>query len=177
VDQLINNAGVGDYAPLLKASPDRQERMIELNITSLTLLTNLLLPDMARRHQGRILNVGSVAGFVPSPNMSVYAASKSFVLSFSEALYTELRGTGVTVTCLCPGATKTGFSRSAQIPSTHPIARSQVGAKSVAAYGYRSMQAGLPIAIPGIVNKLFITATRFMPRAAIRRFMTTYNTR
>ncbi len=172
VDQLINNAGSGDFAPLIKANPTRQESMIALNITALTLLTNLLLPDMVKHRRGRILNVASVAAFVPLPQMSVYGASKAFVLSFSEALSAELRGSGVTVTCLCPGAAKTGFSRAARLSSTHPIASSRVTARSIAAFGYSAMMAGLPIAVPGLKNKLFIQlVTRLLPRAVTRTLM------
>jgi short-subunit dehydrogenase len=175
VDQLINNAGVGDYAPLLRAVPVRQEHMVELNITALVLLTNLLLPDMVRRGHGRILNIGSVAGFAPLPTMSVYAASKSFVLSFSEAISAELNGTGVTVTCLCPGAAKTGFSRTAHIAGKHPIARTHTTAKSIAVYGYKAMQGGVAVAVPGVMNNLFVLLVRLAPRALIRRFMLAYS--
>jgi short-subunit dehydrogenase len=171
VDQLINNAGSGDYAPFVKANTTRQESMIALNITALTLLTNLLLPSMVKRKHGRILNVASVASFAPLPFMSVYGASKAFVLSFSEALSAELRGTGVTITCLCPGAAKTGFSRAARVVSTHPIARSRVSPQSIALFGYRAMIAGLPLAIPGLKNKLFVIIIKFLPRAATRRLM------
>ena len=177
VDQLINNAGSGDFAPLSRANPVRQERMIELNVTSLTLLTTLLLPGMVQRRQGRIMNVGSTASFIPIPNMSVYAASKAFVLSFSETLTTELRGSGVTVTCLCPGPAKTGFSRNARLVTTHPISRSNVSAISVARFGYRAMLDGVPLAIPGFRNQLLIGFTKLLPRALVRRMMLAYGSR
>lgn len=178
VDQLINNAGSGDYAPFAKANPVRQESMITLNITALTLLTNFLLPDMIKRGRGRILNVASVVGFVPLPKMSVYGASKAYVLSFSEALSAELKGTGVTVTCLCPGAAKTGFSRAARLVSNHPIARTKVTPTSVASFGYDAMIAGLPVAVAGIKNQLFIElTTRLLPRALTRKLMLAYGTR
>lgn len=175
VDQIINNAGTGDYASFDRATAARQEHMITLNITSLTLLTNLLLPDMVKAKRGRIMNIGSVVSFVPLPNMSVYAASKAFVLSFSEALQAELRGTGVTVTCLCPGATKTGFSRAARAVGNHPLSRATASPAGVARFGYRAMLAGVPIAIPGVKNQLFVTFAKFMPRAVVRRLMLTYD--
>ena len=175
VDQVINNAGFGDYAAFDRANTTRQEYMIALNITTLTLLTNLLLPDMVKAKRGRILNIGSVLSFVPLPNMSVYAASKAFVLSFSEALSAELRSSGVTVTCLCPGATKTGFSRAARVGGNHPIAKSHATPQMVARYGYRAMLAGATVAIPGLKNKLFVTFTKFLPRAVVRRMMLTYD--
>lgn len=177
VDQLINNAGSGDFAPLAKGNPTRQERMIELNITSLTLLTTLLLPAMIQRKQGRIMNVGSVASFVPVPSMSVYGASKSYVLSFSEALSAELRGTGVTVTCLCPGPTKTSFSRTARLPGSHPISRSRRSASSVAQFGYRAMCDGVLLAVPGLQNQFFIGLAKLLPRAIVRRMMLAYGSR
>ncbi len=176
VDQVINNAGSGDYAPFERANPVRQEHMIALNITAVTILTNLFLPDMIKVKRGRILNIGSVVSFAPLPNMSVYAASKAFVLSFSEALSAELRGTGVTVTCLCPGATKTGFARAARVGGNHPLARTKTSPAAIARVGYQAMMAGAAIAIPGLKNKLFITMAKFLPRAAVRRFMTGYNT-
>jgi len=171
VDQLINDAGFGDYAPLARASVARQESMIGLNITTLTLLTALILPGMIKRGRGRIMNVGSVASFVPIPNMSVYAASKAYVLSLSEALAEEVRDTGVSVTCLCPGPTKTGFARDAHLASNHPIAQSKVKASSVAAYGYQAMLAGTRIAIPGARQRILLAFSRIIPRSIIVRLM------
>lgn len=176
VDQVINNAGSGDYASFERANAVRQERMIAVNITALTLLTNLFLPDMVAAKHGRILNVSSVSGFVPLPRMSVYAASKAFVLSFSEALSAELRGTGVTVTCLCPGAVKTGFARTARVSGNHPLARATVAPQKIARYGYQAMLAGTPVALPGVRTKVFVTAVKFLPRAALRRIMAAYST-
>lgn len=177
IDQLINNAGSGDYALFARAVPGRQERMIGLNITSLALLTNLLLPAMVQRGQGRILNVGSTLSFVPMPRMSVYAATKAFVLSFSEALNAELQGTGVTVTCLCPGPAKTSFGRSARLTSTHPIAKGRMSPRAIAGFGYHAMQSGVPIAIPGLTQKLFVILAKLLPRTTTRRFMLSYSAR
>jgi short-subunit dehydrogenase len=172
VDQLINNAGFGDYAPLGKAMPARQEHMIGVNVTTLTLLTSLFLPSMIKQKHGRILNVGSIVSFIPYPNMSVYAASKSYVLSFSEALSEELRGSGVTVTCLCPGATSTGFARAAHLAPSSRIARSKISAATVARAGYRAMLAGTPIVVHGTANRLFAAfVIRILPRAMMRRAM------
>lgn len=175
VDQVINNAGSGDYAAFERANAVRQENMIGLNITTPVLLTNLLLPDMVNAKRGRILNIGSVVSFMPLPNMSVYAASKAFILSFSEALSAELRGTGVTVTCLCPGAVKTGFARTARVGGNHPLARAKITPASVARFGYRAMLTGVPIAIPSFKNNLFIIATKFLPRSTVRRLMASYD--
>ncbi len=131
---------------------------------------------MVQAKRGRILNVGSIAGFVPLPNMSVYAASKAFVLSFSEALSAELRSTGVTITCLCPGATKTGFSRAAHVSGNNPIAQAHVLPTAVAQFGYKAMLAGTSVAIFGLKNKLFVGfAARLLPRAVMRKLMLAYN--
>jgi len=177
VDQLINNAGSGDYTAFNRAVAARQEHMIALNITALTLLTNLLLPDMVKAKRGRILNVGSIASFTPLPYMSVYGASKAFVLSFSQALSAELRSTGVTVTCLCPGSAKTGFGRAARVGGNNPIARSRVMPYSVAHFGYKAMLDGTPVAVYGFKAKLFAgLVTRLLPRAAIRKIAALSNT-
>ena len=109
VDVLVNNAGFGVLGPLATTEPETAGRMIRVNIEALTQLTRALLPGMLARRRGRILNVASTAGFAPGPLMAVYYATKAYVISFSEALAEELRGTGVTVTVLCPGPTRTEF--------------------------------------------------------------------
>src|SRR5262245_58579822 len=115
VDCLINDAGVGDHGSFAECDLAKQERMIGLNITALTALTRLFLPPMVQRGRGRILNLASVTGFLPGPLMSVYFATKHYVLAFSEALNEELRGSGVTVTALCPPPVRTSFASSAQV--------------------------------------------------------------
>jgi len=176
VDQLINNAGVGDFGPFAQADIGRQEQMISLNITALAVLTRLLLPGMIKQKHGRILNVSSVSGFAPLPLMSVYAASKSFVLSFSEALSEELRDTGVSVTCLCPGPTKTNFAHSARLDPNNHIARTRVSPQAVAKYGQRAMMAGTPVAVPKIGNRLLTSVVyRLLPRFLVRRIVRHYN--
>ena len=115
VDILVNNAGFGLYGPFSETSLDTEVEMIQLNITSLTALTKLLLPGMLERRAGRILNVASTASFFPGPLMAVYYATKAYVLSFSEAISNELEGTGVTVTALCPGPTASGFQAAANL--------------------------------------------------------------
>ena len=175
VDQLINNAGVGDYGEFSRTVIARQQQIIDLNITALTQLTHLFLPDMIKRKHGRILNIGSTASFVPVPRFSVYAASKSYVLSFSEALSIELKGSGVTVTCLCPGPTKTGFGRTARVDSRHPLTRTKTSAASVARFGYRAMLAGTVVTVYGRKNRLLVNVLRrFASRAATRRRMARY---
>lgn len=113
VDLLVNNAGFGDYGPFVKAERARLRGMVELNSAALTELTRVYLPSMVERHAGQILNVASTAAFLAGPEMAVYSATKAFVLSFSEAIAEEVRGTGVTVTAFCPGAFSSGFQDAA----------------------------------------------------------------
>lgn len=172
VDQLINNAGSGDYAVFAHSKLERQENMVNLNITTLIALTHLFLPEMTRQKHGRVLNVASMAAFMPLPHMSIYGATKSFVLSFSQSLSEELRGSGVTVTCLCPGVFKSGFSHAAGAGGRSSIARGRTPAQAIAAFGYHAMQEGVAVAIPGTRNKLLANVIfRLSPRAWIRRAM------
>jgi short-subunit dehydrogenase len=165
VDVLVNNAGVGDAGDFAKEEPETIERMIQLNVSTLTALTRYVLPGMIARKRGRILNVASLAGFQPGgPGMSVYYASKSYVLSFSRGIRRELRGTGVSVTALCPGPTSTEFERTARAQHTllfhwtRPMAASVVARK-----GYRGLQRGCGVVVPGLLNKLLAISPVFSP--------------
>ena len=169
-DILINNAGFGDYGPFAECDWDKQDEMIKVNVLALTHITRHFLPSMVERGYGRILNVASVASFQPGPLMSVYYASKSFVLSFSEALSVELRGTGVTVTALCPGPVNTGFAKTANAEAINVFKESSgADAELVAVYGYKTMMKGKPIAIYGRKFKLLIFFERLMPRSTVRK--------
>jgi uncharacterized protein len=167
VEFLVNNAGFGTSGAFAELELARELDLIELNVKALTHLTGLLLPAMLARRSGRILNIGSLAGFLPGPFMATYYASKAYVLNFTEALSYELRGTGVTATVLCPGATATEF---AQVAGTQNAAlfRSSADAASVARYGYRAMMKGKTIAIPGLRNKLSQESLRLSPRLVLR---------
>ena len=168
VDFLINNAGFGSCGPFSQAVLDREVEMIHLNIRALVQLTHLFLPEMLARRSGRILNVASVAGFVPGPYMATYYASKAFVLSFTEALSAELLGTGVTITASCPGPTATEFGSVAGNDKTKLFQGNVADAASVALHAYRAMSAGNVVAIPGLMNKLIVQSTRVSPRAWLR---------
>jgi short-subunit dehydrogenase len=148
-----------------RAELKRQLDMIQVNVTALTALTRLALPRMVSQRKGRILNVGSTAGFAPGPLMAVYYATKAYVLSFSEAIGAELKGTGITVTVLCPGPTRTGFADEAGMSHSNLFASPTVmDAATVAAAGYRGMLRGKTVVIPGIANKLLVFSIRFTPR-------------
>ena len=163
IDVLVNNAGVGDVNDFASSDIDKADTMIHLNIHALTMLTRKILPGMVARKHGKILNVASVAAFFPGPFMSVYYATKAYVLSFSEALAEELQGTGVQVSTLCPGATKSGFQKEAHFERTKLQNANFVSAKSVAEYGYKKFMQGKQIVIPGFSNKLLVFSRRFMP--------------
>ncbi len=168
VDYLINNAGFGDYGLFSDSDWDKQERMINLNITTLAHLTWLYLPEMIKRRSGRILNLASTASFQPGPTMSVYFASKAFVLNFSEAINNEVKEFGVTVTALCPGATHSGFQAAAAMQDSRLFEGNNFpSSREVAEYGYRSMEKGKAVAIHGLKNTLMANAVRFAPRSVV----------
>jgi len=168
VDILINNAGFGAFGEFAQMSNDEIFGQIQLNITALTELTRLFLPAMLARRIGRIMNVASTAGFQPGPLMAVYYATKAYVISFSEALANEVRNSGVTVTCFCPGATHTGFAKRAGNDQSRVF--KQLGAMNVervALDGYRAVMEGRTLAISGAHNWLVAQSTRFAPRKVV----------
>lgn len=165
VDVLINNAGFGDHGAFSETDWVREEKMIAVNITALTQMTKLFVTSMVERKRGRILNVASTAAFQPGPFMAVYYASKAYVLSFSEAIANELKGTGVTVTVLCPGPTDTGFAIAARMEHTRLFTFAKPdSATDVAHYGYEAMQNGKTVAIHGALNKILAFSVRTAPR-------------
>ena len=170
VDVLVNNAGFGDLGPFAEADLAKLLRMIQVNVAALTELTGLFLPGMVARGRGRILNVGSVAGFQPGPLMAVYYATKAYVNSFSEALWSELRGTGVTATCLAPGPTRSEFAAASGMDATrHFTVGSVADSRPVAEAGVRGMMRGKRMVVTGWRNKLLVFAERFVPRGLVIR--------
>ena len=167
IDFLVNNAGLGTNGAFAESDPAKQLEMIQVNVTTLVELTRLLLPDMIARKRGRVLNVGSTAGFQAGPFMAVYYASKAFVNSFSEALAYELDGTGVTVTVSCPGATETEFAGHAGNDSSLLFKLGAADSMSVAREGYAAMMAGRRMVVHGGGNKLGVQALRVSPRAVV----------
>lgn len=168
IDYLINNAGFGDFGEFHKSDWDKQERMINVNMLALTQLTRLYLPEMIKRKSGKIMNVASTAAFQPGPLMSVYYATKAYVLSFTEAIANEVEGTGVTVTALCPGPTKSGFQKAANVESSKRLnAKSIPDSKAVAEYGYKAMMKGKRVAIHGIMNKELAFFSRRVPKGVV----------
>lgn len=157
VDVLVNNAGFGDNGPFHQADRARIDGMIALNIGALTALTRLCLPGMMARRRGRVLNLASTAAFQPGPMMAVYCASKAYVLSFSLALAEELRGSGVAVTALCPGATETNFIREAKVEDIALFnlpGMSVMSPEAVARSGYRALRQGRRVVVTGLNNRI-----------------------
>jgi len=165
ISVLVNNAGFGYQGSFAEEELKQAAEMVEVNVSALVRLTHLFLTPMLARHTGRILNVASTAAFQPGPFMSIYYATKAFVFSFSVALAEELRGSGVSVTALCPGFTESEFHRRAQM-NLGPRALGMMSAESVARAGYQGCMRGGVIVIPGVMNKL----TSFMSRRLPARF-------
>ena len=178
IDLLVNNAGFGTSGSVSAIEPERSGREIDLNVKALVRLTQAALPGMLDRKRGWIVNVSSVAAFQPVPDLAVYAATKAFVSSFTEALHEELRGTGVHATALCPGLTPTEFAsvssgaaEMARFPSF-----AYTSAEQVASEGLAAAARGLAVCVPGIVYKAMVGAVGVTPRSVVRR-MAGYLTR
>lgn len=167
VEFLVNNAGFGSNGAFVEQDIERELQMIDVNVKALVELTHLFLPSMLNRRKGHILNIGSTAGFQPGPFMATYYASKAFVNSFSEALAFELKGTGVSVTLSCPGATATEFSSSSGSDNTALFRASVADAASVAREAYRAMRAGKSSIIHGFKNQASVQALRVSPHSLV----------
>ena len=172
VDVLVNNAGYALYGAFAETDLADELNMIQVNIVALTHLSKLIVRKMVARQQGRILNVASTAAFQPGPLMAVYYATKAYVLSFSEALANELRGSGVTVTALCPGPTKTGFQARAQMEESKLVrGKAIMSADEVARAGFEGLMKGRTVVIPGVGNKMLAQAVRFLPRNTVTKMV------
>lgn len=168
VDVLVNNAGVGLYGPFHSNPVDRELAMLHLNVNAVTHLAKLFLPQMVERRRGRLLNVASTAAFQPGPLMAVYYASKAYVLSLSLALSNELHGTGVTVTALCPGPTRTQFEERADLQQSRLFKLTPVmDVETVARAGYAGLMRGKALVIPGGLNWIMAQSGRFAPRSLV----------
>ena len=168
VDVLVNNAGFGSFGEFAGMPEDEILGQIHLNITALTHLTRLFLRPMVARRSGKVMNVASTAAFQPGPLMAVYYATKAYVLSFSEALANEVAGSGVIVSCFCPGATDTGFAKRAGTEDSRLFKKLRpMNAEVVARDGYRGLMAGQTVVISGVQNWLVAESVRFAPRKMV----------
>ncbi|MGE3279181.1 MAG: SDR family NAD(P)-dependent oxidoreductase [Candidatus Altimarinota bacterium] len=173
IDVLINNAGFGLFGAFDSTDLEMETNMIHLNVLGLTHLTKLFIGPMRKRRSGMILNVASVAGFMPGPLSAVYFATKAYVLSFSQAIDRELEGTGIQVSALCPGATKTGFESRSEGAQTGLFKNnpSVMSPQEVALVAYRDFMKGKRLIIPGWTNKLQIFLLRFAPRSLVTKIV------
>lgn len=172
VDVLINNAGFGDLSYVVDAKWEKLEAMINLNVSTLTRLSQLAAIDMKRQQSGKILNVASVAAFFPGAGMASYYATKAYVLSFTEALAEELKDDGVTVTALCPGPTKTNFQHEANADNAAIFSGNIPTARDVAVYGYNSLKKGRVVAVHGLYNKIqTLFVVKLAPRSLVRKIV------
>src|SRR5882724_7820083 len=171
VDLLINNAGLGDSGPFAESDPDRNKEMTVVNVATLTLVTRHSLPRMIAQHRGGILNVSSSAGILPIPGSAVYAATKAYVTSFSEALRAELRGTGVSVCALCPGPVQTEFQEVARRQGVQPRLGPKfvvVPVEQVVRDALAALESDQPLVIPGFAMKFVMFLSRLMPMPLLR---------
>ena len=171
IDLLINNAGVGDSGPFAKSDPDRNKEMALVNVATLTLVTRHLLPQMIAKHRGFVLNVSSSAGFLPIPGSAVYAATKAYVTSFSEALRAELRGTGISVCALCPGPVVTEFQQVAKREGAQPDIGPKllvVRVEDVVRDALAALEADRPLVVPGFAMKVLMLLARLIPMPVLR---------
>ena len=165
IDYLINNAGFGEYGFFVDSNWDRFEKMIDLNIKTLTHLCHLFLPDMIERRQGKIMNISSTAAFQPGPMMAVYFASKSYVLHLSEALNNEAKEWGVSVTAFCPGPTDTYFMKDSKLEKSSLVKNKKLpSSRAVALSGYNAMIKNKPVKVHGLLNKIIASSVRLAPR-------------
>ncbi len=177
IDVIVNNAGFGMYGFFYQSDLQTELEMIQVNVVAVVHLTKLFARDMVARKRGRILNVASTAGFQPGPLQPVYYASKAFVLSFTEAIANELRGTGVTATALCPGPTPTEFQKRAHVGNVRGLRlMMRVNPEVVVRAGYAGMRKGKPVVVPGLLNNIMAFTVRLFPRrmvtAVVRRIQT-----
>lgn len=169
IDVLVNNAGFGVHGDFVESDGAAEQGMLQVNVLALTELTKLYLPAMKQRGSGKILNVASTGAFQPVPGMAVYGATKAYVLSFTEALAVELRGSGVSATVLCPGATRTAFAERAAVTDIPLFQRGVMDAATVAASAYAGMQAGRTVVIPGWLNRVMAVMSKLSPRSLVAR--------
>lgn len=175
VDILINNAGIGSFGYLTDIEIEKELKLIDLNIRALTELTKIFLPIMIDHGEGAIMNVASTAAFCAGPKMATYYASKSYVLNFTEALYEEVKGSNIKVSCLCPGPVKTSFQEKSGIRKKEAAKKALMTAKEVAKIAYRDFKKGKLIIIPGFKNKIIILLNKFIPRSLSRKIILMMN--
>jgi uncharacterized protein len=177
IDLLVNNAGFGTTGVFAELDLDREDEEIRVNVLALMRLTRAVLPGMLERGHGGVVNLGSVASFVPAPKTATYAATKGFVLSFSEALSEEVRGRGVRIQCLCPGLTRTDFQSTADYDASGQPRFMWQDADEVVAESLAGLDKGKVVCVTGLQNKSMVVGTALVPRALKRRMAATFSAR
>ena len=165
IDILINNAGFGTFGKFYKTDWRIEEKMINLHVLNTTLLTKLFLKDMVKRNEGKILNISSVAAFQPGPLMSLYYATKAYILHFTEAISNEVKDKNISISVLCPGQTNTNFQKNVSSKKNR-INFSSSCPEKVAKYGYNSLKNNITVSVPGYLNKLIVFLNRILPRTS-----------
>lgn len=171
VDNLINNVGIGSFGDFCDAEEGFEDRIIDINIRTVTILTKYYMKQMLSRGSGNILNVSSTASFVAGPRMAMYYSTKAYVLSLTEALYEEARGTGVYIGCLCPGPVKTTFQEKAGIKKAESTKKYLMDASDVAQKAYAGFNKKKAIIVPGFKNKLAVFGGKIAPRSISRKII------
>lgn len=178
IDVLVNNAGFGTYGQFSEIDTERDLNLVQLNVTAVTHMTKLFLKDMLARRQGQILNVASMAAYLPGPYMATYFASKAYVKSFTESVNEEVKGSGVSLTALCPGVAATKFQETAQNEKAiigGTIDALVMSAEDVVNAAYKDFQKGKSLSIPGGSNKLMAFLVRFLPTILLLKAVKTFN--
>jgi short-subunit dehydrogenase len=169
-DVLVNSAGFGLFGPAAEVPHAEQIELINVNVRVLTALTLRMLPGMIERRRGGVINLGSITGYAPGPNMALYYASKAYVNSFSAALAAELAGSGVTMTCLAPGVVRTPFFERAAVGKTRLFKLApRADVADVAAAGWRGFKAGKPLVVPRLMDRIIVGICRLLPSGLIAR--------
>lgn len=173
-DVLVNSAGFGVFGTAAQADRQEQLKLVDVNMRALTDLTLRFLPGMIERRRGGVLNIGSITGYVPGPNMATYFASKAYVGSFTAALAAEVRGTGVTVTCLCPGVVRTAFFERGDVSKTRLFKLApRANPPAIAEAGWRGFRAGKRLVIPRLIDRGIVAASSLLPQALVLRLVAT----
>lgn len=167
IDILINNAGFNEAGLFIETDATRERNMIELHINFVTNMMKLFVPEMIQKGHGHILNVGSTGSYIACPKDAVYAASKAYILHLSKAVNSELKGTGVSVTTLCPGSTNTEFAQKAHIENTLLFKLFVMSPNKVASIGLHAMEKGKSVIVPGLYNKILVFCSRILPYSLI----------
>lgn len=171
IDTLVNNAGIGSFGDFKDVEWNTEEKLIDINIKAVTKLTKYFLPKMVEQKYGGVLNVASTAAFAAGPRMAAYYASKAYVLNLTEAIYEEVKGYGIKVSCLCPGPVKTSFQSKAGIKKSEGAKKYLMDADIVAKLGYNGFKKGKLIIIPGFKNKILVGANKILPGVISRKII------